>query len=85
MLRDTRVFCDSCLAPMGQLWALPAQAPSLLDCPRNCICPDCQSLEESPCWSAMNAVRNSKKTMNSPSLKTASKSAVGAIPTLKSN
>ncbi len=41
MLRDTRVFCDCCGAPMGQLWALPAQAPELLDRPRVDLCPDC--------------------------------------------
>lgn len=54
MLRDAFMFCDLCLTPMGQLWALPAQAPGLIDCPRDCICPDCQPLEETPCWSAMN-------------------------------
>lgn len=85
MLRDTRVFCDLCLSPMGQLWSLPAQAPMLLDRPRLCICPDCQPLEETPCWSAMNAVRNLRKTTNLPTSKTASRSVVGAIPSLKSN
>lgn len=85
MLRDAFMFCDLCLTPMGQLWSLPAQAPGLIDCPRDCICPDCQPLEETPCWSAMNAVRNSRKTTNLPTSKTASRSVFGAIPSLKSN
>lgn len=45
MIIIDRVFCDLCHAPMGQLYAMPVQAPGVLADqrvpPYFCACPDC--------------------------------------------